>query len=110
MKNSRRMFIIFRRILVISLIAFLINYFAANSGYYETEMNKRTILTQEKIKEFEEDVKNNEYVDIKDYTSYDYVDTSSEASDVGYYVSEKVSDFVTNKAVKIFELLGKLFS
>ena len=104
------MFIVFRRILIISIVAFLVNYFAANSGFYESEVSKRTILTQEKIKEFEEDVKNNEYVDIKDYTSYDYVDTSSGASNTGYYVSEIVSDFVTNKAVKFFELLGKLFS
>jgi len=110
MKNSRKMFIVFRRILIILIIGYLINYFAAGQGYYETEMNKKTIMTQEKIEEFEKDVKNNEFVDIKDYTTYDYVDTTSPISNIGYKVSETINDFITKKTVKFFDIIGKLFS
>ena len=110
MKNSKKMFIIFRRVLLILLIIFLINYFAVGSGYYGNIISKKTVLTQEKIKEFEEDVKNNEYVDLKDYTTDDYVDTKSIPGNIGYYFSEGISDFITNKAVKFFNFIGKLFS
>lgn len=110
MKNSKKMFLVFRRVLIILLVVYLINYFAVGSGYYENEINRKTILTEEKIKEFEEDIKNNEYVDLKDYTTLEYVDTTSVPGNIGYIVSEGISDFVTNKAVKFFNFVGKLFS
>ena len=44
-------------ILAISFI-FLASYLIASSGYYEYTMQQRTIITNEKIKEFEEDIKN----------------------------------------------------
>lgn len=81
-----------------------------STGYYEKQINNKTVLTEEKIKEFEEDVKNHEYVDIKDYVSDTYVDTSSVGSDLGYKVSETINDFITNKAIKALKVLGKLFS
>lgn len=110
MKNSKKAWDIFKRILFLLFIIFLINYFSVSSGYYERQITNKTILTEEKIKEFEEDVKNNEYVDIKDYVSDSYVDTSSVGSNIGYKVSESINDFVTNKAIKAIKVFGKLFS
>lgn len=110
MKNSKKEWDVFKRILFFLFIIFLINYFSVSTGYYEKQITNKTILTEEKIKEFEEDVKNNEYVDIKDYVSDDYVDTSSVGGDLGYKVSETINDFVTNKAIKVVKVLGKLFS
>ena len=110
MKNSKKAWIIFKRCLFILFIAFLINYFSVSSGYYESQINKKTTLTNEKIKEFETDVKNGEYVDIKDYVTDEYVDTSSPMSKVGYNLSELINDFITDKTVKIFKFLGQFFS
>ena len=110
MKNSKKAWEVFKRILFFLFIIFLINYFSVSTGYYEKQITNKTILTEEKIKEFEQDVKNNEYVDIKDYVSDTYVDTSSVGSDLGYKVSETINDFVTNKAIKALKVLGKLFS
>ena len=110
MKNSRKAWVVFRRFLFIMFVIYLINYFSVSSGYYESQVNKKVTLTEEKIKEFEEDVKNEEYVDIKDYVSEPYVDTSSVAGNVGYKFSETVNDFVTNKAISVFKFIGKLFS
>ena len=52
---------------IIILISFLSAYYISNSGYYEYRMQERTILTNEKIKEFEQDVKNKENIDIVMY-------------------------------------------
>ena len=51
-------------ILIIVFIIFISSYFISNSGYYEYEMQQRTIITNEKIKEFENDLANNENIDI----------------------------------------------
>lgn len=110
MKNSKKAWDVFKIILFFLFIIFLINYFSVSTGYYEKQINNKTVLTEEKIKEFEEDVKNHEYVDIKDYVSDTYVDTSSVGSDLGYKVSETINDFITNKAIKALKVLGKLFS
>ena len=110
MKNSKKAWDVFKSIIIILFLIFLINYFSVSTGYYEKQIANKTILTEEKIKEFEEDVKNNEYVDIKDYVTDDYVDTSSVGGDIGYRFSETINDFVTNKAIKVFKVLGKLFS
>lgn len=40
---------------------------AYESGYYETKMSNRAILTKEAMEQFESDVENGEVVDIKDY-------------------------------------------
>lgn len=110
MKNSKKAWLIFRRILLLLFIVYLINYFSVSAGYYDAEMSKKTILTEEKIKEFEEDIKNGEYVDIKDYVEDEYEDTSSVIGTVGYKLSKVINDFITDKAIKTIKIIGKLFS
>ena len=109
MKNSRKAWIVFRRILFFLFILFLINNFSVTSGYYEAKVHEKTVLTQEQIKKFESDVKNGEYVDINDYVVDDYVDTSTWVSKTSYKWTEAANDFITNKAFKFFKLVGKLF-
>lgn len=109
MKNSRKAWIVFRRIMILFFIIFLINYYQVQSGNYVSEENKRTILTEEKIREFESDVKSGNFVDIKDYTEHDYVDVSNSITDLGYEIGESVDDFINNKVVRIFEYIGKFF-
>ena len=110
MKNSKKAWIVFRRILTILFIIYLINYFMASTGYYEKQINNKTVLTEEKIREFESDVRNGEEVDIKNYIDSDKVDNSNGLSKTGRKVSNTINDFVTNKAIKIFKFFGKLFS
>ena len=110
MKNSKKAFNVFKTIIILLFIVFLINYFQIENGYYKSKINEKTIITEEKIKEFEEDVKNNEYIDIKDYIEDDYVDTSNFASKAGYQFSYYVSDFVTDKVIETFKLIGKMFT
>lgn len=109
MKNSKKAWLVFRRITLLLFIIFLINYFQVESGNYKNEMAKKTILTEEKIKEFEEDVKNGDYIDIKDYTEVNYIDTSTPLTELGYTIGEGVNDFINNKVVKFFNYIGSFF-
>ena len=69
---------------MIILLVFICSYYVSNSGYYEYHMQERTILTNEKIKEFERDVEKNKDIDIKDYLEYEEVDYSNKFTDLIY--------------------------
>ena len=69
-------------------------------------MQKRTILTNEKIKEFEIDVKNNENIDIKNYLDYEEIDYSNKISNIMY----SISDNGTKTTRKIMKYLFKKLS
>jgi len=64
-------------IIIIIVFIFLCSYFVSYSGYYEYQLQERTILTNEKIKEFENDIKNNENIDIKEYLDNEEIDYSN---------------------------------
>ena len=94
-------------ILVISFI-FLASYLIASTGYYEYTMQQRTILTNEKIKEFEEDIKNNANIDIKDYLEQEEIDYSNKFTNLVYNISDN-SNKLARKAIKyLFKKLGSL--
>lgn len=95
-------------ILSIIIIIFISSYLIASSGYYEYNMQQRTILTNEKIKEFEEDIKNNENIDIKDYLEQEEIDYSNKFTTLVYNISDS-SNKLARKAIKyVFKKLGSL--
>ena len=49
---------IFKFILLCFIICFLVILFAGKTGYYEKKLRDNSILTEEQIKKFEEDIKN----------------------------------------------------
>ena len=80
----------------------------ASTGYYEYTMRERTIITNEKIKEFEEDIKNNENIDIKDYFEKEEIDYSNKITNLVYNISDN-SNKLARKAIKyLFKKLGSL--
>ena len=99
---------IIRLIMIIILIIFLSSYIIASTGYYDYTMRERTIITNEKIKEFEEDIKNNENIDIKDYYDNKELDYSNKITTLVYNVSDN-SNKLARKAIKyLFKKLGSL--
>lgn len=71
-------------------------------------MQEKTILTNEKIKEFELDVKNNENIDIKDYLDNEEIDYTNKLTNLVYNASLKGNE-VTKKCLKlIFKRLSYL--
>ena len=59
----------------IFFLAFLISYIIEKSGYYEYNLQNRTVLTNESMRKFENDVSEGKDVTLEDYavpTSKDY--------------------------------------
>lgn len=107
MKNSITAWNIFKRILAFLFIIFMILYFQVETGT-TNELKNKTIITEENIKKFEKDIKNGEYIDIKNYAEINQVDTSNIISNAGYLISEKTSNFIGKELVDFFKFLGKL--
>ena len=97
-----------RFILIIIIIIFISSYYVSNSGYYEYHMQQRTILTNEKIIEFEKDVKNGTNIDLKTYLENDNIKYSNKLSDLVYELSNKGTK-ITRKIIKaLFKKLSYL--
>ncbi len=54
--------------LIIIFLLYIALYFSYQNGYYEIRNNEKKILTEEMIKEYEEDLKNGVDVTNKEYT------------------------------------------
>ena len=93
-------------IITIIFLAYVASYYIANSSYYEYQLQERTVLTNEKIKEFEADVRNGQNIDVKDYVVDEYVDYSNKISNLVY----NFSDSANNIARKVIKALFKKLS
>ena len=95
-------------VLLITVIIFISSYLIASSGYYEYTMQQKTIITNEKIKEFENDVKNNEDIDIKEYLKKEEVDYSNKFTTLVYNISENSNELTRKLIKKIFKKISVL--
>ena len=95
-------------IIIIIIVIYIACYYVASSGYYEYHLQEKTILTNEKIKEFESDIKNNQNIDIKDYLTYEEVDYTNKLTNFMYNISDK-GHKLTRKCLKaLFKKLSYL--
>ena len=95
-------------VLIIILLIYISAYYVASSGYYEYHLQEKTVLTNEKIKEFEEDIKNNQDIDVKNYLDYEEIDYTNKLTNLVYNFSDK-SNQITRKIIKsIFKKLSYL--
>ena len=97
-------------ILFILFTIFMSFFLAYDSNYYESSISKKSRITQEKIREFEQDVKDNKEIDIKNYVEEDNINYSSAMSNVGAKLSSSIDDFMQNGLSNFFDVLGKLFT
>ena len=100
----------FWRPLIILFIVFTALYIAMESGYYTSNLGKKTELTQEKILEFEADIKEGKEIDINDYIPNEFIDYGSKTSKMGMNLSNRTEKFMTKGIGEIFKILGSLFS
>ena len=89
--------------IIMILIIYTSAYYVASSGYYEYHMQAKTILTNEKIKEFEQDVKNNENIDVKNYLPSDEINYTNKLS----YLVNSISNEGTKITRKIMKFVFK---
>ncbi len=84
------------KFIIISIIfIFAVVLVAEETGYYESKIAKTKTLTEEQIKQFEEDIKNGKDIDVKDYLKESNIDYSNKLTKNVYKTSlelEKVFD------------------
>ncbi len=99
-----------RLIVLILVFLFFVLYFMQASGYNEYTRNRENMLTEEQIKEYEEDIEAGKDVTIKDYLNKDKVNYDNKVSDIGLNLSELIGD-VFNKGMNVFfEMLNEAVS
>ena len=99
----------FFRTLFCFFLVFVALLIAYESGYYETRMSNRAVLTKEAMEDFEEDVKNGEVVDVNDYLKRESIDYSNGVTKFGNKVANGISDVMTKGLSGLFDALKGLF-
>ena len=93
---------LFKFILFILLFFFGTVYVSNMKGYYSYSNYKKSLLTEEGIKRFEEDVKEGVPIDIDDYIEDD-IDYSNKISRTSLYISNKIGHFIRGGIVEFFD-------
>ena len=100
----------FFRILIILFLIYIALYIAMESGYYENKIGERVELTNDRIEQFEKDIKDGKEIDLNDYMIEEDKDYGSKFSKFGVQVSDKTEKFMTKGIQNIFNFIGSLFS
>lgn len=86
-------------------ICFVVVYCTSLAGYYEYQQRQRVVLTEEKIKQFEEDIKNGKSIDIDNYApekeTFDYAPKR-----LGGKISEVISKYTRKGIESTFKMLN----
>ena len=99
---------IFWKIFLGLFIAFFALYVSEATGYYEFEQHKKVTLTQEKIKQFEQDIAEGKNVDIKDYMGERVINYQTKISKAGLKISEGIGKYVQDGLEATFNFLNQI--
>lgn len=83
---------VFHGFIWVLFLSFLVLYFAQAGGYYEDVNNKKASLTEEKIKQFEEDVKNGKKIEVENYVVNVKKNYGNKISSFGLYTSKALAE------------------
>ena len=99
---------IIKYFLFMIIFIFLCSYIIEMSGYYEYNLNNKKNLTEEEMRQFEEDVRSGKEIDLNSYlkdSSIDYSNSLSRTtSDVSLKLNDYLKEFLTN-GLKVFKKL-----
>ena len=105
-KQKEKLTKIFRKIFVAVLIAFTALYISENAGYFDYKEHNKKIMTEEKIKQFESDVKEGKNIHLEDYVVNDTKNYENKVSKVGESISKKVEKYVVSGLNTTFKFLN----
>lgn len=107
--NYEKLYIrIFKISLIVLGITFITLYFSQITGYYEYELHKKVVFTEEQIKQFEKDVAEGKNIDIEEYLKDYDKDYQNSVSKAGLFLSEKIGTSVRSGIRYVFNTLNKL--
>ena len=98
-KISKKIFLVF-------LIGFTAIYISDATGYYEFEQHNKKVMTEEKIKQFEKDVKNGKNIDLNDYVIEESNTYESNISKFGEILSKEIEKNVVSGLNNMFKILN----
>jgi len=105
-KKKDNLFLKLLGVLFVIYIALLI---ANMSGYYESKIRDRVIVTEDGIKAFEEKIQNGEEIDITSFLNTEREDYSSSMSNLGDNLTNGIEGFVSNGMGFISDVIKSLF-
>ena len=97
---------IFKIIFFSLFLAFVISYVIEKTGYYEYNLQNKMVMTNEAMKQFEQDIKEGKDVRREDYlvsTEKDYTSTLTKGTNK---VSIKVNTLLKNGIEGMFRVFG----
>lgn len=99
-----------RLIILILVFLFFVLYFMQASGYNEYARNKENMLTEEQIKEYEEDIAAGKDVTIKDYLNKDKINYENNISKLGLDLSYLIENIFNKGMNSFFDMLNDAVS
>ena len=101
---------LFKFLFIVIFIIFVIAYVIGISGYYEYDLANKKILTEEKIREFENDVENNRNIDLNDYVVDTHRDYTNKFTKGVTGMSLSLNKYLKKTIEKTFNLISKMVS
>ena len=95
-----------RNILIVLFVLFISLYISQSSGYYNYSTYKKTELTKDQIKQFEEDVKAGKNINVKDYITNIEKDYGNKISNAGLNVSKNIEKYSKKVIETVFGALS----
>lgn len=97
---------VFKWSFILLFIIFITLYFSQLTGYYEYQNYQKMVMTEEQIKQFEQDIKEGKAVDIKDYTVNTVKNYDNSFSNLGLNLSKLISGLVKDGIIKVFDSIA----
>lgn len=99
---------IVKTIIYLIVIIFLCSYFIETTGYYQYNIQHQKNLTEESIKQFEQDVQEGKEIDITNYLSEVNIDYSNKLTKTTSSASIKLNNYLKNALTNGFGIFEKL--
>ena len=88
--------------------SFIVSYIIYETGYYEYKLQNRTVLTKEKMEQFEKDVQEGKNVTLNDYLVETQIDYSNRLTDTTVKISNKVTLYFKKGVELVFRQVNKM--
>lgn len=95
-----------KNIFILLFLAFVISYAIEKAGYYEYNLQNKTIMTNESIAKFEKDLSEGKDVTMEDYIVTTEKDYTSSLTRTTNKVSVKVNKLLKKGIEGVFEIIG----
>lgn len=98
----------FKMCLIISFAIFITIFISNEYGYYEYQKHEQVTLTEEQIKQFEQDIKDGKNVELQNYIKNPNKNYQTNFSKLGLNISNSVSGIIKKSVDSLFSKLGKM--